>query len=64
VSTCANSPATDHIYLFRHDSEVDALVRAAGLSIVTRLVVPYHGTSLEQSYRESLPVNVAMVLSR
>jgi 2-polyprenyl-3-methyl-5-hydroxy-6-metoxy-1,4-benzoquinol methylase len=64
VSTCANSPATDHIYLFRHDSEIDALAQAAGLDVVARLVVPYHGTSLEQSYRESLPVNVAMVLSR
>jgi 2-polyprenyl-3-methyl-5-hydroxy-6-metoxy-1,4-benzoquinol methylase len=64
ISTCANSPATDHIYLFRHDSEVDELAEAAGLAVLTRLVVPYHGTTLEQSYRQSLPVNVAMVLSR
>jgi 2-polyprenyl-3-methyl-5-hydroxy-6-metoxy-1,4-benzoquinol methylase len=64
ISTCINSPATDHIYLFKHDSEVGALASAAGLTIQSQLIVPYHGTDLSQSYAEMLPVNIAMVLSR
>ncbi len=64
ISTCINSPATDHIYLFRHESEVEELATRSGLSVQSRLVVPYHGTDLSQSYAEMLPINIAMVLSR
>jgi SAM-dependent methyltransferase len=62
VTTCANSPAFDHIYLFRSPDEVEALAQAAGLAVSERLVLPYDGTSLEESLRRRLPINVALVL--
>ncbi len=61
LTTCANSPATDHIFLFRNAQEVVALVEAAGLRVLERLVLPYAGTTLEQSEREGLPINLALV---
>lgn len=62
LTTCANSPATDHIYLFRNADEVDALCARAGFQVVERLVLPYHGKTIDESIAEALPVNIALVL--
>jgi SAM-dependent methyltransferase len=62
LTTCANSPAFDHIYLFRSVSEIEELCAAVGLRVEDRLVLPYEGTTLEESARRQLAVNVALVL--
>jgi 2-polyprenyl-3-methyl-5-hydroxy-6-metoxy-1,4-benzoquinol methylase len=62
ITSCINSPALDHIYLFRSIDEVRDLVRNAKLRVKSELVLPYTGTSLEESARAKLPVNFAMVL--
>lgn len=62
LTTCANSPATDHIYLFRSADEVEALCARAGFQVVERLLLPYHGKTIEESIAEALPVNIALVL--
>ena len=63
VTTCVNSPAFDHIHLFRTVDELTLLVERAGLAVEDRLVLPYDGTSLEESMKRRLAVNVAMVLT-
>lgn len=62
ITSCINSPALDHIYLFRSMDEVHDLVANAGLKVKSELVLPYTGTTLEESAQAKLPVNFAMVL--
>src|SRR5580700_3344648 len=62
ATTCINSPALDHIHLFRNAEEIAELAADAGLRIEDQLVLPYHGTSLEESAKKRLPVNIALVL--
>ena len=63
ITSCINSPALDHIYLFRSMDEVRDLVANAGLTVKSELVLPYTGTTLEESASAKLPVNFAMVLT-
>lgn len=62
VTTCVNAPAVDHIYLFRHPSDVEELIYGAGFAIADKLIRPYEGKSLDQSLSALLPINVAYVL--
>lgn len=62
VTTCIDSPACDHIFLFTSVEQIEALARDAGLRVEDRLVLPYEGTTLDESRAKRLAVNVAMVL--
>ncbi len=64
ITTCINAPAIDHIYQFRSLAEIDSLVQGCGLYVKECLTLPYNELSLEQSEREELPVNVALLLGR
>jgi len=64
MTTCVNAPQIDHIYLFRHLSEVADLISNHGLSIVRSKAIPYEGKTLQQCVEHSLPINVAYVLSK
>lgn len=62
ITTCINSPAVDHIYLWRTTDALEQMITEAGLDIVTPLRLPYEGTTLEESIARELPINVAYVL--
>ena len=64
ITTCANSPAVDHIFLFRSADEIRALCESEGLTAVDMLALPYVGTTVAESERQKLPINVALVLTR
>lgn len=64
ITTPINAPAIDNIYLFESWSDIEALVVDAGLNVVDKLLVPYPGLSVEESERERLAINVAMVLAK
>jgi 2-polyprenyl-3-methyl-5-hydroxy-6-metoxy-1,4-benzoquinol methylase len=64
VTTCINTPAIDHIYLFESTEQVAQMIRDSGLRIQNELVLPYEGMSLENCMKERLPVNVAYVLAK
>lgn len=64
VTTCINSPAVDHITLFRDEATIEALFADAGLRIEDRLALGHAGTTLAESHARALPVNVAYVLRR
>lgn len=64
VSTCINSPAIDHIFLFRSREEVEALFRNAGLRVVERLELPYARRTAGECEEFHLPVNVAYSLEQ
>ena len=51
VTTAVNSPAIDHIYLFRSSEEVEQLMRNCGLEITDKLCLPHPGVTLGGSAR-------------
>ncbi len=64
ITTCINSPAIDHIYLFRDSLEIIKMVENSGFHVKQQLLVPYQETTLEESNKEKLPINIALVLSK
>ncbi|MGL1934868.1 MAG: class I SAM-dependent methyltransferase [Fibrobacterales bacterium] len=64
ITTCLNSPAVDHIYLYETPLQLEKQIQSAGLTIVNSLYVAYTGKSLDESVQEKLPINVAFQLSK
>jgi 2-polyprenyl-3-methyl-5-hydroxy-6-metoxy-1,4-benzoquinol methylase len=64
ITTCVNSPALDHIYLYRSIDEIENQITTAGLQVRKSLIVPYSEMSLEECAKQELPVNIAMVLGK
>lgn len=64
VTTCINSPAIDHIYLFGHAQQIADIVQASGLYIKHQLLIPYQSTTLAQSEQDKLPINIALILGK
>jgi len=64
ITTPINAPAIDHIYLFESYDSIETLVNEAGLSVSDSLLVPYPGLDVEESMRQCLPINVALVLQK
>ncbi len=64
ITTCINSPAIDHIYLYGSVTDIERQITRAGLHIREQLEVPYYKKSIEDSLAEKLPVNVAFVLGK
>ncbi len=62
ITTCCNAPAVDHIYLFNTIGEVRSLCESAGFEVEREFYAPHPGTSLEDSEKRQLPINLAMVL--
>jgi 2-polyprenyl-3-methyl-5-hydroxy-6-metoxy-1,4-benzoquinol methylase len=61
ITTAINSPAVDHLYLFRSSEEVETMMRDCGLTVVDKVCLPHAGTTLEEAYERALSVNVAYV---
>jgi 2-polyprenyl-3-methyl-5-hydroxy-6-metoxy-1,4-benzoquinol methylase len=64
ITTCINSPAIDHIYLFENVQQIVDIIQGSGLYVKEQLLVPYQSTTLEQSKQEKLPINIALVLGK
>jgi len=64
ITTCIDAPVKDHIYLFENTKQIADLFDDCGLSIKSELFVPYEGKTLEESFANRLPVNVAYVLQK
>ena len=64
VTTAINSPAIDHIHLFRSTEEVVQLFQSCGLRVSSKLVLPPAGKAIEDAVKEKLPLNVAFVLNK
>lgn len=61
VNAPVNSPAPDHLYLFRTPEEVEDMVRAAGLEIEESLFAPCTGATLERARRLNLTISAAVI---
>ncbi len=64
ITTCANAPEIDHLFLFRNDQEVTDMVRQAGFEIDKQLVVPYGDYTVAETIDKALPLNIALSLKK
>jgi 2-polyprenyl-3-methyl-5-hydroxy-6-metoxy-1,4-benzoquinol methylase len=64
VTTAINSPAIDHIYLFRSSEEVESLARSCGLEVVDKMCLPHFGMTLAETYKRAMPVNAAYIMRK
>ncbi|MDU2063363.1 MAG: class I SAM-dependent methyltransferase [Sporomusaceae bacterium] len=62
VTTCANSPAIDHLYHFRTVEEIRQLLRDAGYRIVDELVAPSLAKDLAWMEKQKLDVSYSALL--
>ena len=64
VNAPVNSPAPDHLYLFRTPEEVRDMVAEAGFEIVETLYAPPTGASLEKARKQELSISAAIIARR
>ncbi len=64
VNAPVNSPAPDHLYLFRTPEEVVDMVAEAGFAIADTLFAPCTGATLERARRLNLTISAAVIATR
>jgi 2-polyprenyl-3-methyl-5-hydroxy-6-metoxy-1,4-benzoquinol methylase len=57
LSTCANSPALDHVYHFKSADEIRDLIRSAGFKIVSDIALPAENVPPELWEKELTTIN-------
>jgi 2-polyprenyl-3-methyl-5-hydroxy-6-metoxy-1,4-benzoquinol methylase len=58
-----NSPAPDHIYLYKNPSHFFEQLTGAGFNIIDQFVTPGTGFSLERALKANLPISCAAIVS-
>lgn len=61
INVPVNSPAPDHIYLWRDTAEVSAFVRKAGFEIVEEHALPIAGYTLEYARKHAIDISCVLV---
>lgn len=64
VTTCANCPAIDHVYLYRSVEQIREEIREAGLSIVSDLALAVEDLPEVQWVKEQVEVNYGAMLQK
>lgn len=64
VNAPVNSPAPDHLYLFRAPEEVEDMMRSAGFTIESSLFAPCTGATLDRARRLTLTISAAVIGTR
>ena len=62
LTTCINAPAIDHLSLFSSADELRRLFKTTGLKVEREILLPYVNTTLDQTLKQKLPLNVGFVL--
>jgi 2-polyprenyl-3-methyl-5-hydroxy-6-metoxy-1,4-benzoquinol methylase len=61
VNAPVNSPAPDHLYLFKTPESVVDMVQAAGFAVEDKLFAPCTGASLERARKLQLSISVGVI---
>jgi 2-polyprenyl-3-methyl-5-hydroxy-6-metoxy-1,4-benzoquinol methylase len=61
INVPVNSPAPDHIYLFKSPTEVTALVAASGLKIIEHHLFPETGMTVEQAKKRKATISCVVI---
>jgi len=61
INAPVNSPAPDHLFLFRTPEEVVNMIAAAGFEVETTLFAPCTGATLDRARRLKLTISAAVI---
>jgi len=61
INVPVNSPAPDHIYLWRRPAEITDLVRSVGLQIEQQWHFPATGKTLEEAIEHELDISCVVI---
>ena len=64
LTTCANCPAIDHIYLFKNCREIREMFKECGLEILREIAIPVEDVSVEKAEQYNLGINYAAVVKK
>lgn len=64
VTTCANAPAIDHIYLYDSVEAITGMIGRAGLRIISDIMLPADDVPHEQWKEKRVAINYAAVVER
>jgi 2-polyprenyl-3-methyl-5-hydroxy-6-metoxy-1,4-benzoquinol methylase len=64
INAPVNSPAPDHIYLFRTPEEVVDLIRGVGFDIQETYFIPITGATLDRARRQELTISAVVIATR
>ena len=64
LSTCANSPATDHIYLFNNIEEIREMLDRCGFLVETEAVLPLNNYSIEKALAKKVSISYCALLRK
>ena len=64
ITTCANAPAIDHIYLFNNVDEIRDLFKSCNFKIKDELALPYGDRTLEETIQKKLTLNYCALISK
>ena len=64
ISTCANSPAVDHLYLFNTIDEIRAMFGRCGFLVETEAALPINNYSLEKAEAKKATINYCALLRK
>ena len=57
MSRPVNSPAPDHIYLWRNPEDIRTMVQSCGYEIEDFIEIPPTGKTLEQAYKQAIDIS-------
>ena len=63
ITTCANAPAIDHVYLYDSVEHIQREIREAGFSIISEVALPVGNFSREEWARRKVEVNYGAMLA-
>jgi 2-polyprenyl-3-methyl-5-hydroxy-6-metoxy-1,4-benzoquinol methylase len=64
VNAPVNSPAPDHLYLFRTPEEVAGMVEEAGFTVLETKFAPCTGSSLERARKFKMSISTAIIATK
>ena len=64
LTTCANCPAIDHVYLFRSVGEIQKLLDRACFQIIEERVLPVERLPMEEIVSQKICINYAALVQR
>jgi len=64
VTTCANAPAVDHVYLYDSVEHIRTQIRECGFQIDSDIALSVDGSSEDQWVKGKTEINYAAYLSK
>jgi len=62
ITTCANAPAIDHVYLYRSVEHIRSEIRNSGFGIISEIVLPVGNIHEDEWEQQKVEINYAALL--